>query len=304
MNKILKVGFLIRENSTNNNIKNIINRCFSEKNIKVFIINTKENNSNFSINNFIIKFLIFVEYFKIKNFKKNFIINHINSDKIKELKLDLIVSLQNENLEKFFNLSKYGIIKIDSSYLYANCDKILSGFWEVYKEDSFTHFSIKYLNKENNLFLLREGSFPTKNFFLLNQNLFYEKSFYYLKLVIWDILKKNSKYSIIKKHNNIRLAIKKIGSKILLNYFINLGKRFLKKILTFKILNKKLIWSVYYGKLYWKKINIKKKINKIQNVKNTYLADPFIVNFNKKNIYLLKNIILTKKKGSLFYIIS
>jgi hypothetical protein len=297
LNKILKVGFLINNYIINNNIINIINYSFTEKNIKIFIINNK-NNNNFNINNFILRILLFIEYFKLKNFYKAFRVNQINFHKIKKLNLDLIVTLQDENIEKCENLSKYGIIKIESSYRYLkNCDKILSGFWEVYKENSFTHFSIKYLNKKNNLFLLREGCFPTKNYFSLNQKLFYEKSFYYLKLAFWDILKKNSSCLINKKNNSLSPVIKNIESKILLNYLINLGKKYTKNIIISKIYNKKFIWSVYYGNFYWKKININKKINKIQNTKNSYLADPFIINFNKKKYLFSEEYNFNEKKG-------
>lgn len=300
MNKILKVAFFIKEKNLDNNIKNLINYFFKEKKIKIFIINTKKSNSNFYINNFLLKILIFIECFKIKKFEKNFIINHINHishDNLKKLKLDFIIGLDDENLDKFVNLSKYGIINIESNYRYlTNCDKILSGFYEVYKENPFTHFFIKYLNKKNNV-LLREGSFPTKNFFLLNQQLFFQKSFYYLKLVIRDILKKNSRYLINKKINNFSPAPKKIGLKILLIYFINLGKKYTKNILMTKIFSKRYIWSVYYGNLYWKKININKKINKIQNTKNSYLADPFIINFNKKKYLFAEEYNFDEKKG-------
>jgi len=300
LKKILKVGFLIDKNYINNNIIKIIKLFFKEKNIKIFIINKKKSNNKYYIKSFILRVLLFIEYFKINNLKNYFTINSTNFYKNKKLNLDLIITLQNENIEKkIINSSKYGVIKIESGYRYLqNCDKIFSGFWEVYKKNSFTHFSIKYVNKNNNFFLLRKGSFPTKSYFLLNQKLFFEKSFYYLKLAFWDILnaQKISTCLINEKKFITGTAVKTISSKILLEYLTNVVKKYVKNIITYKILNQKLIWSVYYGNFNWKKINVN-KTNKIQNTKYSYLADPFILNFNKKKYLFAEEYNFKKKRG-------
>ena len=75
MKKILKVGFLIDKNYINNNIIKIIKLFFKEKNIKIFIINKKKSNNKYYIKSFILRVLLFIEYFKINNLKNYFTIN-------------------------------------------------------------------------------------------------------------------------------------------------------------------------------------------------------------------------------------
>tara|TARA_Y100001970_G_C14214069_1_gene848616 strand:+ start:548 stop:2128 length:1581 start_codon:yes stop_codon:yes gene_type:complete len=290
----------LNTNRKNFNFKHIVSIPKEKKNLeknKIFkkilfrliilseslIIKLKKNHKNhlkkYNIRN-IVKKELKVEINKKNNFNKK------DLQIIKNERFDILIrSCGNILNNDFLKITKYGII----SFHHGDYEKFRgspAGFWEVFNKEKKTGFMLQVINKKldyGNIIL--EGFFQTKSFFLLNQAELYRKSNYYLKKILLDFYKKR-KFSFLKKRKKGKVyEIPKIYNQV--KYIIE----------TTKILIKKIFYKQKDFKLaLFKSDNFSNPLI-IENDKDKFLADPFLIK-NKNKIYCFaEEFDYTKKRG-------
>jgi hypothetical protein len=206
---------------------------------------------------------------------------------------------------KILNLPKFGIISFHHGDNRVNRGGP-SGFWEVIKNEPTSGFIIQRLtNKLDGGDVLFRGNIMTASNFTLNHAQLLEKSnFFFIKVL--DKIALKGKLEFEKKSTNYSKVILKIdNSLILIKYLFKvlfpiITKKFIKKF--FK--NTTMVWSVAYKKNMKNEnilINSKQiqKFKEIANPNNRFLADPFIFNFEKKDIIFVEDYSFKKNKGSI-----
>ena len=234
-----------------------------------------------------------VEYNNSNN-RARFNYNDETINKIKKFDLDIIIRGGSGILTgKILNSSKYGIIS------FHHGDNLVNrggppGFWEVYEKNFKTGFTIQILTEQlDGGNVLKRGNFRTENFYTLNKLILIERSNHYMKTMLNDIcnnglpsfMKDYPYYNRIYKAPNFRQSIK---------YLFGLLYLKVKILITNIIFNK--VWYVGYQNETFDKINhTNSKV--LKNPKNSFLADPFIIEHNKENYIFVEEYNFKIKKG-------
>ncbi len=337
----MKLGFIVDSNKCDNQIFELIDWFNNEKEIDLacLIVQRKEKNSllkllkrrgpkYFSRIIFfkcitILESLIFqsrigkhFNKYPIKSYFKNYLyVDVLKSPKgleyrYKESDIDIINSFGLDLIFRagsgilkggILNSSKFGIIS------FHHADNRINrgtppGFWEVYKKEPKTGFTIQILNEElDGGKVLYRGAFNTKFSYLLNQVHVYKKANIYMKKVIMDIKEKGliNKFENPMVYSNLLFKIPLIRQQLI--YLIHLVKE---SFLVF--LNKKTPWRYRWGVSFsftdWNK-TIMWKSNIIKNPSNRYFADPFLIRENSNIYCFIEDFNYKKNKGSIGLII-
>jgi|TARA_B100000959_G_C14934957_1_gene605344 folate-dependent phosphoribosylglycinamide formyltransferase PurN len=272
----------------------------------------------FKIINIIEKRLIYIKYSQYKKHflkydLKKFQINEIDvqiqksknekyftySDecinKIKKLNLDIIIRGGSGILKgKILNSAKFGIISFHHGDNLVNRG-IPPGFWEVYEKNPKTGFTIQILTEQlDGGNILKRGHFRTEQFYYLNDIVLKERSNYYMKAVLVEINNTNelpSLYENYPYYNKLYIAP---NFKESINY---LSFRIYDKIKNYvldKVSNK--VWHVGFQQEKVNKFTFYKS-ELIKNPKNSFLADPFVIEHNKENYIFVEEYNFINKKG-------
>ena len=334
---IVKMKIAILLDSTNSDwyIKDLIEWINKEPNLTLEVLLIQQKNKRtipilndkignildrifFKIINIIEKRIIFSKYQKYKNHFKNYDLKkfnikevHLNNEltsnnkgtffskndikKVKDFNLDLIIRGGSNILKgDILNSSKFGVIS------FHHGDNIINrggpaGFWEVYEKNPKTGFTIQILDENlDGGKVLKRGNFVTEQFYTLNQILLKRRSNNYLKELINQIyfLKKLPDfqnyfpyYKKFYKSPNFLISIKYLISRIFEK---------IKIIILTRISHD--VWHVGFQKEKAKKIAFYKS-NIITNPKNSFLADPFVVEHKNKDYIFLEEYNFSKKKG-------
>ena len=216
-------------------------------------------------------------------------------NKIKELNLDVIIRGCSGILKgKILNSSKFGIISFHHGDNLVNRGGP-SGFWEVYEKNPKTGFTIQILTEQlDGGNVLKRGNFRTEQFYHLNEILLKERSNYFMKSILNEISHTNTLppsmnnypyYNRLYKAPNFRESIK---------YLFTLSFNKIKNYITDKIFNK--VWHIGFQDETFDKFNFyKSKV--IENPKNSFLADPFVVEYKKENYVFVEEYNFKNKKG-------
>ena len=218
-------------------------------------------------------------------------------NKIRLLNLDIILRCGSGILkDKILKCSKFGILSFHHGDNRINRGGP-PGFWEVYYKLPSTGFIIQQLTEEldggNVIF---RGNITTQAFYSLNQALLNYKSYYYLKKMLIEISATHNLPNFEEKKPYYNVLYKDPSIPQILHYIFSLIKKKLTIIFLFKFLKKKYIWNVAFYPGTWKKL-VMWKAKKIINPPGTFLADPFLVEFNEKNYVFVEEYNFTKKKG-------
>lgn len=304
----------------NLNISALLIQNNSRKKIPLFKDSFRNilNRAIFKFINVIEKKLIFLKYpkykkhfdkFDLKKFNLNEIIL-IKDDKsskngtyfqaksindVKKLNLDLIIRGGNDILKgEILHSSKYGIISFhhgDNTFNRGGP----AGFWEVYERNPKTGFTIQILDENlDGGKVLKRGNFLTEQFYTLNEIILKERSNFYLKKILLEINFLNQLppfeanypyYKKIYKSPNFVNSLKYLFSRCY-DKLIN----FILKVFTNDV------WHVGYQKEKVKKFNFYKS-NIIKNSENSFLADPFVIEHERKNYLFAEEYNFNTKKG-------
>ena len=199
---------------------------------------------------------------------------------------------------EILNSTKIGVISLhhaDNRFMRGKH----SGFWEVLKNKPTTGFIIQKLN--NNLDageIILRGNIRTANYWLTNNARILHKSLIFTKNVFNNFAL--SKQIDLKKYDqSYTKKILKIDNPFILIayiykiYFLNFVNR-----IYYKILGKKnrLRWFVSFKKTKIEDHDFSSYL-KIKNPKDRYLADPFVIEHQGKNICFVEDYCFKKQKA-------
>ena len=233
--------------------------------------------------------------FERSNNGRNFNYNDKTINKIKELNLDIIIRGGSGILTgKILNCSRLGIISFHHGDNTVNRGSP-PGFWEVYEKNPKTGFTIQILTERlDGGNVIKRGNFRTEQFYHLNQIILIERSNYYMKNVLSNISNTGSLPAFMKNYPYYNKIYKSPNFKETLKYLFNLICSKIKIYFLNKFFNK--VWYVGYQDESFDNLRFyKSKI--IKNPKNSFLADPFVIEYKKENYVFVEEYNFLKKKG-------
>ena len=235
-----------------------------------------------------------VQFQKSKN-EKNFTYSEECINKIRKLNLDIIIRGGSGILKgKILNSAKFGIISFHHGDNLVNRGSP-PGFWEVYEKNPKTGFTIQILTEQlDGGNVLKRGNFRTEQFYYLNDIVLKERSNYYMKSVLVEINNTNELPSFMKNYPYYNKLYIAPNFKESINY---LSSRIYDKIKNYvldKVSNK--VWHVGFQQEKVNKFTFYKS-QLIKNPKNSFLADPFVVEHNKENYIFVEEYNFINKKG-------
>ncbi len=249
----------------------------------------------YDLKNFNIKELN-VEFEKSNN-RKNFIFNDKTINKIKELNLDIIIRGGSGILSgEILNSSRFGIISFHHGDNLVNRGGP-AGFWEVYEKNPKTGFTIQILTEQlDGGNVIKRGNFRTEQFYYLNRIILTERSNYYMKSVLNDICNTGSLPPFMKDYPYYNRIYKTPNFIESIGYLYNLIFSKIKISIINQFFYK--VWHVGYQNKTFDKLNFyKSKV--IKNPKNSFLADPFVVEYKKENYVFVEEFNFKNKKGKI-----
>jgi methionyl-tRNA formyltransferase len=294
------------------NIKSRKKLLFNDKFLKIL------DRIFFKIINIIEKKLIYKKYSKYKKHflkydLKKFNINEVNLDsqrskdgknftfgnedisKIKKLNLDIIIRGGSGILKgEILKSSKFGIISFHHGDNLINRGSP-SGFWEVYEKNSKTGFTIQILTEQLDAGkVLKRGNFRTEQFYCLNDIILKERSNHYMKEALIEISGKNElpismvNYPYYNKMYQYPNFIE--SSNYLTSRIYDKIKNYILDKISYKV------WHVGFQQKEVKKITFYNS-KLLKNPKNSFLADPFIIESKNINYLFVEEYNFKDKKG-------
>ena len=219
--------------------------------------------------------------------------------KIKNLNLDVIIRGGSGILKgDILNVCKIGIF----SFHHGDNDFYRGGppgFWEVYNQEPSTGFIIQRINEVlDNGDVIFKGNIPTSFFYKLNVCKLFLKSNIFLHKILEKISKDiNSVNYFPKTQDDAKIfEIPKFYQSIFYLFkTLFLGTK--------KIFNKLFGWSFIWNVSYqftsdWKN-PVFKRSKIIENPKNRFLADPFVIKFDNRRTIFVEDYNFKTKKGKI-----
>ena len=231
---------------------------------------------------------------------KNALIHEFSDEdveKVENLKLDVLVRCGSGILEgKILSSAKFGIVSFHHGDNRVNRGGP-AGFWEIFLRQAKTGFTIQQLTRElDGGNVLMRGNFSTKRFFLLNQASLQLKSNFYMKLVLEKIAEGGAlEFEESIPYYNPLYRKPKILVQVLYFYrtsLLNAG------ILLKRLRKRKEIWGVSFLRGNWHSLVMRKAIQ-IENPKNHFLADPFVLTVDHETFCFVEDFDLKQRKGSI-----
>ena len=214
---------------------------------------------------------------------------------IKQLNLDIIIRGGSGILKgEILNSAKFGVISFHHGDNLVNRGGP-SGFWEVYEKNPKTGFTIQILNEQlDGGNVLKRGNFRTEQFYSLNDFILKERSNYYMKMLLNEISNLNQLPSIMKSYPYYNKLYKVPNFIQSLKYLSSILYNKLKNYFLDKFFNK--VWHVGFQQEKFNKFSFyKSKI--LNNPKNTFLADPFVIEYQNENYIFVEEFNFKNKKG-------
>ncbi len=291
LQKLFSLSFL--KEYPKRKFKNIIISIENERNLKNNKIH-KNSRSKHNINSFGLKKIdVFPEPTKSKF---SFTASPKSIELIDKEKFDLLLRFNKKIIRgEFLSIAKFGIIS-----MHHGCDLNYrggpSGFWEVYNSEDKSGYIIQQLTEElDNGNILFRGFISTQKSWLLNKAELNLRSFFYLKQLILRISTTYKLPELLVQYPYTKnLSTDPTISKMMKYLFRKYkNKQESKK---FKNINNR--YFVGYQQKDWGNLNYR-NANYIENPKNKFLADPFIITKNNKNFCFLESYDYLSEKGSI-----
>jgi folate-dependent phosphoribosylglycinamide formyltransferase PurN len=235
--------------------------------------------------------------FDQSNNQRKFNYNDKTINKIKKLNLDIIIRGGSGILTgKILNSSKFGIISFHHGDNLVNRGSP-AGFWEVYEKNPKTGFTIQILTEQLDAGnVLKRGNFRTEQFYYLNQIILIERSNHYMKTILSNISKTGSLPLFLKNYPYYNKIYKTPNFIETIRYLFNITCAKFKNYFINKFFNK--VWYIGYQDEAFNKISFyKSKI--IKNPKNSFLADPFVIEHQEENYVFAEEYNFNNKKGKI-----
>ena len=289
--KLLSISFIRKY--LNNYLKKLIMRYEEKRNLS----NSRNHSSisgKYKITEYEIKRFEYDASFSKKGI--SFTFKEDSLKKLKELNLDILLRFNKRIIRgEILDLCKFGIISMhlgdDRKYRGGP-----SGFWEVYNKEPNSGFIIQQLTENlDNGNLLFRGNISTEKTWLLNREELNLRAYFYLKHILQTIAinKKLPNFLI-----NIPYADKIYKNPTNFQLFVYIFKRIRNKLNNSNFNNKNNRHFVGFQKSTWGNLEYRKSIF-IDNMKDSFNADPFVIEKNNKNYCFLECYNYTEKKAKI-----
>ena len=231
---------------------------------------------------------------------KNLTINSNDKVKFKKANLDLIIRCGTGILsEDFLNAAKLGILSMHNGDNRINRG-VPAGFWEIMNREPSTGFVIQKLTKElDGGKILSRGNFMTQTTWSKNRLVNQKKiNFFMIKLLKEISYIRKLPESERASFHDRKLYKLDYNFGILIKYIVRVWVVSVFKKVKNKFPNDAKKWQVAYSfsdtpsKSLW-------KYNRIKNPVGSFLADPFAVNFEDKNVIFVEEYSTIEKKGKI-----
>ena len=316
MNK-LKIAFITHEDKIDLNKKDLIEFINNHKNFDKSIcikIKNKEKKKLITsyLNNSLIKLIDFIEVRRTRknksflNYDKKVNLHNLNlkifnnSDliELKNQNIDFLVFLDHNQINKdLVKVSKSGALiikKSDDRFIESD----VVGFWETYLNKPSIGFSINQIlpNNESEDVLFR-GNFRTRSLWGENKAIIDKKSIHFLRNTLLKFSEGKTINNLKEEKLNQKNFKKKPSQLNLIKYIFKEYTKILKSRFN-EYIGVKKKWSVSF--VNESKINIDfKKLITIKNPPNRFLADPFVIKKNGRNICFVEDYCFEKKRAKI-----
>jgi len=284
-------------------IKKLIDRFFFEIIDKIETQIVKKNNkyNDFFLKHPFSKFEIKKIYVEpeVSNSGLYYSYNSEEIKKIKNLNLDVIIRGGSGILKgDILNVCKIGIF----SFHHGDNDFYRGGppgFWEVYNQEPSTGFIIQRINEVlDNGDVIFKGNIPTSFFYKLNVCKLFLKSNIFLHKILEKISKDTNSINYFPKTKGVAKVSKIPKFHQSIFYLFKTLFRGTKKIFN-KLFGWSFIWNVAYQFTSDWKNPVFKRSKIIDNPKNRFLADPFVIKLDNRRIIFVEDYSFKTKKGKI-----
>ncbi len=316
MNK-LNFAFVTNEDKIDINKKELIEFINKHENFNKSILIKIEDNkkkkliSSF-LNNSLIKLINFIEVSRTKK-NKNFsnynekvnlddlnlkIFKNLDLIQLKNQNIDFLVFLNDNYINKdLIKVSKSGALiikKYDDRFIQSDT----VGFWETYLDKPSIGFSINQILPNSELEdVLFRGNFRTRSLWNENKAIIEKKSIHFLK----NTLLKISEGKIVNKLKEKKIYQKNFKAKpSLINLIKYIFKKYTKLLKSRfnQYIGVKKKWSVSFVNDSKIEIDFNKLIT-IENPPHRFLADPFVIKKDGRNICFVEDYCFKKKRAKI-----
>ena len=213
-----------------------------------------------------------------------------NSDKMKQLDLDLIIDIGNSDRE-LVKFAKDGVI----SLRYSSSKEPLA-FWEVYNQESSSRFSIELSNKNMKTETIFKGEIQTQRSYTENMVYLFSNSTPYLTKIILDYASANRLPSTKERVPSTE-PTSTIPTFSQLVYYILKTTTIISSIIINRfIFKKERRWSVAFLNSPWRDANLRDGIE-IKNPSNRFFADPFVITRDNRTICFVEDYYYNKSRA-------
>jgi hypothetical protein len=220
-------------------------------------------------------------------------------EKIKRLGLDLIIRGGTGILRgEILSVCDFGIISFHHGDIEINRGGP-PGFWEVLEQEPTTGFTIQKIDEElDNGKILFKGLIPTSSFYVRNRALLYRKANIFMHIYLNNLTGKqeleNAKKSTIYDRQLYKIPNSKKMFKYIFQTAIVYFPKFFRKL--FFARNE---WSIAFQMVTnWREVSLRKS-KRVFNNKNSFFADPFVINHQNRNICFVEEYDYKIKKGKI-----
>lgn len=217
--------------------------------------------------------------------------------KIAAQKIDLLIKYSPGKLYGgVVNVTRLGIIFLQYQDERTNRSGP-PGFWEVYARQPTTGFTIQCSTNESGaIHVLTRGHAWTQYFYLLNQAFLFKKANFHLMKTVLKLMETQTWHAQeeMRPYDSRKLIRPSLGAQ--LTYISKTTLLFTRKMLQKALGRKCRHWGVAFCRRGWGSVELCLG-QRIENPRNCYLADPFVVRHGNRDVFFVEEYDCTRAKG-------
>lgn len=172
-----------------------------------------------------------------------------------------------------------------------------AGFWDLYFRQDTTGFTIrKHSIAPDETGVVTRGHVRNRFSLLWNQLVLHKKSLHYLEKHLMDIAMERRLPRGSQRAIRSRPLTRAPNAREQVAYFLSFLLAGLMRLVGERILRKEARWSVFYAPCDWKQLDMRQAV-RIENPKNTFLADPFLLEENGRTYCFAEEMCFDDRKG-------
>jgi hypothetical protein len=213
---------------------------------------------------------------------------------------DLIIRCGNGILKgEILDLAKFGVLSFHHGDNRVNRGGP-AGFWEVFYSEPSSGFVIQKLSKElDGGQVVFRGNIPTESLWILNREKLKQKSNVFMKQILVQIAHNRGLPPLENPYFHDRILYKLNENPILLTkYLLKVWPQVLSNSVTRLFRGNRIsVWSISYSKDSMPGTSLW-RYRDVPNPKNSYLADPFVITYEKRTVIFVEQFMFQALKSS------